>query len=70
MKRVTSNSITASTHYQWRFSETYPQSVYDREARERKAKTIIPVLKEIYLFGVAFSDRNVGEWVVERRAKA
>ena len=26
--------------------------------------------KEIYLFGVAFVDRNVGEWVVERRVKA
>jgi hypothetical protein len=26
--------------------------------------------KEIYLFGVAFADRNVGEWVVERRVKA
>ena len=66
MKRVTSNSIMTSTHYQCRFSEKHPQAVYNREAKQKKAKTIIAVLKEIYLFGVAFSDRNVGEWVVEK----
>ena len=57
-------------HYHCRFSEKHPQAVYNREAKQKKAKTIIAVLKEIYLFGVAFADRNVGEWVVEKRAKA
>ena len=41
-----------TNHYQSRFSETYPQSVYNREARERKAKTIIAVLSDF--FGTGF----------------
>ena len=35
-------------HYQRRFSVTHPQAVYDREARERKAKTIIAVLTDFF----------------------
>ena len=41
-----------TNHYQSRFSETYPQSVYNREARERKVKTIIAVLSDF--FGTGF----------------
>jgi SAM-dependent methyltransferase len=35
-------------HYQHRFSETYPQAVYNREARQKKAKTIIAVLNDFF----------------------
>ena len=33
-------------HYQHRFSEKYPQAVYNREARQKKAKTIISILED------------------------
>ena len=34
--------------YQRRFSEKYPQAVYNREARRKKAKTIMAVLKDFF----------------------
>ena len=38
-------------HYQHRFSETYPHAVYNREARQKKAKTIIAVLSDFFRTG-------------------
>ena len=38
-------------HYQRRFSETYPQAVYNREARQKKAKTIVAVLSDFFHTG-------------------
>ena len=35
-------------HYQYPFSEKYPQAVYNREARQKKAKTIIAVLNDFF----------------------
>jgi ubiquinone/menaquinone biosynthesis C-methylase UbiE len=35
-------------NYQRRFSEKYPQAVYNHEARERKAKTILAVLRDFF----------------------
>jgi ubiquinone/menaquinone biosynthesis C-methylase UbiE len=35
-------------HYQRRFSEKHPQAVYNREARQKKAKTIIAVLNNFF----------------------
>jgi len=35
-----------NTHYQRGFSEKHPQAVYNREARQKKAKTILAVLND------------------------
>ena len=35
-------------HYQRRFSEAFPQAVYNPEARQKKAKTIIAVLRDFF----------------------
>ena len=48
-------------HCQCSFSETYPQAVYDREARQKKAKTIIAVLSDFFETGFrSFSILDVG----------
>jgi len=48
-------------HYQCRFSETHPQTVYNREARQKKAKTIIVVLSDFFGTNLrSFSILDVG----------
>ncbi len=44
-------------HYQCRFSETHPQAVYDREVRQKKAKTIVAVLSDF--FGTDFQSFSI-----------
>ena len=44
-------------HYQCRFSEKHPQAVYNLEARQKKAKTIIAVLRDF--FGTDFGSFSI-----------
>ena len=44
-------------HYQCRFSEKHPQVVYNLEARQKKAKTIIAVLRDF--FGTDFRSFSI-----------
>jgi len=49
-------------HYQYPFSEKYPQAGYNREARQKKAKTISAVLSDFFHTGYMIRPQIGPDW--------